>query len=203
LGQELEQFNVSAGAHSTVQLNKSDIKCTAAKFLGGNVVLVDSRVFPRPGANESILIDDYSDVKLTNSGLVPNAVRGIINIKNSNVELGSSVFWNFDAVLKSSKVLMSTLLTSGCALASSSIEIQSDCNVDVRNLIATSSSGIPNPVKLTGQNVTVFFDDNNQPKANNVAINNGIVTLMSWSSMPYQDMLRHTRVVSGSLQNVL
>ncbi len=203
LGQEFEEFNIHANDHASVQFSRCDLKCTAAKFVGGNIVLNNSRVFPHPGANETVLIDDYSDLKSTNSGLVPNAVRGIINVKNSNVELGSSIFWNSDIVLKSSKMIMSTLALSGCALASSSVEVQSDCTVDVRNLIATASAGIPNPVKITGQNVTVFFDDNNQPKANNIAINNGTVTLMSWSSTPYQDLLRHTRVVSGSLQNIL
>jgi hypothetical protein len=189
---------VASDDPATVQFILSSISSKATEFAGGNITLDRSRVRSTSG---SIEIHNKTRMFASASGFTTQT-RQNTNVRDSMLELGSTPLWNTQLFVKSSRLTLATLAASGSALCSSSLEVQSDSVVDVRNLISSKSIG--NPVTVTGQNVTVFFDDANTPKADNVVVNNGVVPVsMTWSGASYVDLGRDTRVVSGSLQNVL
>lgn len=176
----------------------SSLESNSPELAGGLITFDRSRIRSTSG---SILIGNGARVYGTGSAIVTPFQQ--INVRDSHVEMGAWSLWNSRAVTRKSQLIMSIPLMSGCALMSSTLEVQSDSSVDVRNLIASRTNGISSPVLVTGQNISVFFNDTSPPKANNVAVNNGWAQNYTWAQMPYFDMLRDTKIVSGALQSVL
>lgn len=173
----------------------SSLESDLLELAGGSLTLDRSRVRSTSG---SIAVHNQARIFGSGSGFV--TPRQQVNIRDSRVEQGSAVFWNSTVVAKSAQVILSVAGASGSALASSSLEVQSDAVVDVRNLISTRS--LEYPVKVTGQNVTVFYDTGQLPKADPVAVNNGHTQNFTWATLPWQDLMRDTRIVSGTLSSV-
>lgn len=176
----------------------SSLESNSPEIAGGFITFDRSRIRSTSG---SILIGNGARVYGTGSAIITPAQQ--VNIRDSHVEMGAWSLWNSRAVARKSQLIMSIPLASGCALVSSSLEVQSDSTVDVRNLIASRSTGISWPVLVTGQDISVFFNDGQAPKADNIAVNNGWMQNYTWAQMPYFDMMRNTKIVSGALQSVL
>lgn len=191
-------LTISATDPSNINTILSDISANSVLLEGGNIVFDRSRIRSLTG---NITITDRARVFASGSGFMTPSASLLLN--DSRAEVGSTVFWQTPIKVAGSTLVMSVAGSSGSALLSSSLEFKSNCIADVKNLIMSRSTGITNPVTVTGQSVTVFFDDSNQPKADTIAINNGIVQVLSWSQMPYQDLMRRTLIVSGSLNNLL
>lgn len=181
-----------------ITLIYSSLESNAPEIAGGLVIFDRSRCWSRSG---SILVHNEARVYGSGSGFV--TPRQQINLRDSHFEQGSFSFWNSSVQVRKSQVILSIPGASGSALMSSSLELQSDTQVDVRNLIASRTNGLPWPVLVTGQDVSLFFNDNLVPVTPSVAVNNGYMLNIAWSAMPYQDLLRNTKIVSGSLQSVL
>jgi hypothetical protein len=198
-------ITIGGAEPAAITLSLSSIESQLPVVAGGSIFLDRSRIRSTSG---SVLFNNQTRLYGSGSGFVlPNKN---LNIRDSHVELGSSVFANCQIVTRDSRIIMSVPLASGCALLrSSTIEVQSDSVVDVRNLIMTMSiSGTvagtdSSHVTVTGQNCTVFYDSTNLPKANNITINNGYAQEFRWSDMPYQEIGTNTLVASGSLKSIL
>ena len=189
---------VGGDASAPITFILSSIESNAVDIAGGFITLDRSLVRSRSG---SIVVHNETRLYGTGSGFV--TPRQQINIRDAHVEQGSCVFWNSALQVRKSQLIMSVVGASGSALMSSTLEVQSDAQVDVRNLIASRTAGLSWPLIVTGQDVSVFYNDSQIPKADNIAINNGFALNTPWSTMPYFDMMRNTKIVSGALQSVL
>lgn len=179
----------------------SSIESNAIDLAGGTLIFDRSRV-----RSESGSIAIHNEVRVYGSGsgfTAPVSRPQQINIRDCHFEQGSCVFWNSRVQARKSQVVLAIPGASGSALMSSTLEVQSDCQVDVRNMIASRTQGLPWPLLVTGQDISIFYNDNTLPKANFIAVNNGFSQNYAWSQMPYFDMLRNTKIVSGALQSVL
>lgn len=196
LGASGNSHVVVAGAESApIAFILSSLESNLPELAGGSLTFDRSRVRSTSG---SIAIHNQTRIFGSGSGFV--TPRQQVNIRDSQLEQGSTVFWNSDVIARSSQLVLSVAGASGSALASSSLEVQSDAVVDVRNLISTRS--LEYPVKVTGQNCTVFYDTSQLPKADPVAVNNGHMQNFTWATLPWQDLMRDTRIVSGALNSV-
>ncbi len=176
----------------------SSMESNSPEIAGGMVTFDRSRLRSDSG---SILINGEARVYGTGSGIV--TPRQQVNIRDAHFEQGSFAVWNSAVQVRKSQVILSVVGASGSALMSSTLEVQSDSSIDVRNLIASRTSGLSWPVLVTGQDVSVFFNDGQLPKADNIAVNNGFRQNYTWAQMPFFDMMRNTKIVSGALQSVL
>lgn len=188
---------------AAITLRLSSFESASPELAGGNIFLDRSRVRSTSG---SIFV--HNNTKIYGSGSAFTSPSKQINLRDSYTELGSSVIADSSIVVRGGKLILSVPLASGCVLlGSSSVEVQSNSIVDVRNLIMTMStmngSADTTHVMVTGQNCTVFYDSSNTPKANNVTINNGYAESFTWSQMPYQEIGTNTLVASGSLKSLL
>lgn len=181
-----------------ISLIQASVRSNSPELAGGMITLDRSRVRSQSG---SILIHNETRVYGSGSGLV--TPRQQINLRDCHFEQGAGIFANSAVQVRKSQVVLSITGASGSMLLSSTLEAQSDSQIDVRNLVASRTNGISWPVLVTGQDISIFFNDSSPPKANNVAINNGFMQNMTWAQMPYFDMLRNTKIVSGALQSVL
>lgn len=185
---------IGAADSAPISFVVSSVESNWVDFVGGSLVFDRSRIMSTSG---SITIGNQTRMFGTGSGFT--TPRQQINVNDSRLEHGSTVFWNSDVNVKSSQLILSTIGSSGSALASSSLNVQSDSVVDVRNMISTRS--LEYPVKVTGQNCTVFYDTSQLPKADPVAVNNGHMQNFTWATLPWQDLMRDTKIVSGALNN--
>lgn len=173
----------------------SSLESNLLELAGGSLIFDRSRVRSTSGS-----INIHSQTRIFGSGSGFVTPRQQINIRDSFIEQGSAVFWNSDIIARSAQVILSVAGASGSALVSSSLEVQTDAIVDVRNLISTRS--LEYPIKITGQNCTVFYDTGQLPKADPVAVNNGHMQNFTWATLPWQDLMRNTRIISGTLSSV-
>lgn len=192
-------LNINGDQSAQILFSQCSLESPFLEISGGRVAVNRSRLYSTSG---SLSITNGAKVSMIESGMV-TANRKQINIRDSRLEMGSSVIWNSLPKVRSSQVIMSIANYSGSALMSSTLDVQSNSQVDVRNLIASQTNGIAWPVVVTGQNVSVFFDDSSQPKANNVSVNNGVIQNLTWAGMPYQDTVRATLIASGVIQSTL
>lgn len=181
-----------------ISLVLADLRSNAPELAGGTIVLDRSRLHSESG---SIMIHNGTRVFGSGSGFItPNKY---VHVRDCHFELGATTFWESTLGIRGSQVILATPNVSGSGLMSSSLEAQSDVSIDVRNLIASRTNGISSPVLVTGQNVSIFYDDVSVPKANNVTVNNGFSQSLTWAQMPFLDMARNVKIVSGSLQSAL
>lgn len=181
-----------------ITLIQTSIRSNAPELAGGFITLDRSRIRSQSG---SILV--HNEVRVYGSGSGFVTPRQQINLRDCHFEQAAGVFANSAVQVRKSQVILGIAGLSGSALLSSTLEAQSDVQIDVRNLIASRTNGISWPILVTGQDATIFYNDGQLPKADNVAINNGFMINMAWSTMPYQDLMRNTKIVSGALQSVL
>jgi len=189
---------VGGDASAPITFMLSSMESNSPELAGGFVTFDRSRLRSTSG---SILIHNETRVYGSGSGFV--TPRQQINLRDCHFEQGASSFWNSAVQVRKSQVVLSIVGVSGSALMSSTLEVQSDSQIDVRNLIASKTNGLPWPLLVTGQDVSVFYDDVNTPKANSIAVNNGFAQNFTWAQMPYLDMMRNTKIVSGALQSIL
>lgn len=180
-----------------ITLVQASIRSNSPELAGGMITFDRSRVRSQSG---SILIHNETRVYGSGSGFI--TPRQQINLRDCHFEQGATVFVDSSLQVRKSQIILSTPGASGSALFSSSIEIQSDSQVDVRNLIASRTVGLT-PILVTGQNISMFYNDVTLPKADNIAINNGTSQNYTWAQMPFFDMMRDTKIMSGALQSVL
>lgn len=181
-----------------ITLIQASLTSNSPELAGGTITFDRSRIRSQSG---SMLIHNLTRVYGSGSGFVtPNQQ---INIRDCHFEQGAGMFWNSAVQVRKSQVILSLQNVSGSALMSSTLEVQSDSQVDVRNLIASRTNGITWPVIVTGQDISIFYNDVSLPKANFIAVNNGFQQNFTWAAMPYFDMMRNTKIVSGALQSVL
>lgn len=176
----------------------SSMESNSPELAGGLITFDRSRLRSESG---SILIHNETRVYGSGSGIV--TPRQQVNIRDAHFEQGSFVFCNSAVQVRKAQVILAIVGSSGSLLLSSTLEAQSDSAIDVRSLIASQTNGLPWPVLVTGQDVSIFYNDSSLPKADSVAINNGFMQNMTWAQMPYFDMMRNTKIVSGALQSVL
>ena len=189
---------VGGDASAPITFVLSSMESNSPEIAGGMVTFDRSRLRSESG---SILIHGEARVYGTGSGIV--TPRQQVNIRDAHFEQGSFVVWNSAVQVRKSQVILSIVGASGSALMSSTLEAQSDSSIDVRNLIASRTSGLPWPILVTGQDISVFFNDAQLPKADSIAVNNGFQQNYTWTQMPFFDMMRNTKIVSGALQSVL
>jgi hypothetical protein len=176
----------------------SNISSRSPEIAGGLITFDRSRVHSQSG---SILINKGTRIYGSGSAFV--TPRKQINFRDCHFEQAAGVFCNSALQVRKSQVILGLQGLSGSALVSGTIEVQSDSQIDVRNLIVTRSQGLSWPIIVTGQDVSIFYNDSQVPKANNISINNGFALNAAWSTMPFFDMMRNTKIVSGALQSVL
>jgi hypothetical protein len=176
----------------------STIGSNSPDFVGGLITFDKSRVRSQLGS-----ISVRGDAQIYGSGSGWVTPRQQINLRDCHLELASTVFCNSALQVRKSQIILGIAGASGSALMSSTLEVQSDSQVDVRNMIATRSLDLTGSVLVTGQDISIFYNEASLPKADNIIINNGVTANTTWATMPYQDLMRNTKIVSGALQSVL
>ena len=146
----------------------------------------------------SFIVSNHSNVCLSGSAII-NAPEVLVG-QHSTLEMGASCIYSGTVRTNSSRMVMSLGGTTGVALVDTQLDVGSDSIVDVKNVFS-SGSLVADPIKVSGQNITIFYDDVNVPKADTIDINNGTMATAVWAGMPYSDLLRGTRIVSGALNN--
>lgn len=194
-------LTLSGDSNSSLHFVYSSLSAQTVDLNRAFVVLDASRIY---ATNGNITIRHGSFLSSTGSGLV--TTRKIVSISDSAVEVGGIPVWDSTVGISSARVILSVGGASGSALLSSSLSIGSNSIVDVKDLIASNTSGITFPVAITGQDVTVFYNTSQTPKADTLLVNNGITPAFTgtWAaSLPYSDLLSKTYIVSGALSSVI
>lgn len=187
---------VGGQAPANVHLVMSSVESDHVEFAGGASIELDrTRVVSRSGS-----VDFHMGSRTFGSGSGFVTPRSDINIVDSTFEHAGGTFRNSRVVVHDANVVLSIAGLSGSALASASMIVGSNSNVDVRNLLVTQS--FTNDVTVDGSACNVFHDDVNRPKAT-LVVNDGYMDrALLWSATPWYDAVRDVRVASGSLTNV-
>lgn len=180
-----------------LRLIQSRLHASGVSLVGGRIELDQSLVIAESG---SISITDRAEV-VADRSLFQTRTQKIFVRDDSHLETGATTFWSSSIEVQSSRMVASIPGTSGSAMVASNLVMLSDSDVDARNMISSGTVPAAGPFIVRGQSVNLFFNEATPPTGNPVSINNGINTSLSWSQMPWNDMLRNVRAVSGSLQN--
>lgn len=180
---------------ATLTMRRSKLSSTnELKLYGGSVLFDRSHVT----ATNNITIGDRAEIIASGSSFDTLEMH----VKQDSVfELGATTIVGSNVHVSSARALFSLQGSSGSALVNSDLTVGSNSMIDLRNLMSSGST-YSEPIKVTGVSSTVLFDELNVPKANNLLIHNGMTATYTWDQMPFTDMLRDVKVVSGTLENV-
>jgi hypothetical protein len=190
-----ERLSVAPGAR--LRLERSLVEAEEVSMAGGRIELERTLIRATLG---DVLIHDGAEVLAQESAFQTDGQRIVVK-ENARLESGASTFWGSTVDFQSARGVFGATGTSGSAIVGSSVEVASDAVVDARNIFSSGSYLGASPFSVVGQGSTVYYDDVALPKTEPILINNGMVMAFSWSSGPWDDMLRDVRIVSGALRN--